>query len=552
MSGPKFGTREAVDFLVIGAGAAGGVMAKELSTAGFRVVVLEQGPYLRETDYSHDEIKYTFHYALTNDEKLQPITFRRNENEPAKRLKAIAYGRQVGGGSVHFTGNYWRFHETDFHERSLFGAVPGSSFADWPISYADLEPYYTKAEYDLGISGIAGANPFEGPRSKPYPLPPMPVKSSGALFEKGTKKLGLHPFPAPVAILSQPYRGRAACVHCGFCELFGCEMRAKSSTLVSVIPAAERTGRCEIRPNSYVRKIAINAQGRATGAVYFDAGRREVFQRAKTVVVCANGVESAKLLLVSKSNLFPNGLANSSGLVGKNLMWDSGPFSCGLFEHPLNEFKSIQVTRVIHDYYRADPKLGFYGGAGIDARFDFYPAGFALFGMPSDAPKWGAEYKKMVGHYYTRTMSLLAHATSLPVEKNSVTLDPNIRDDWGLPAVRITYEEHPDNIANFKWLMEREMEIFDAMGAQKVWSQPIDAFALSVHLMGTCRMGKDPKQSVVNPVSRTHDVPNLFVVDGSNFVTSARQQPTATIQALAYRAADHIVRSARSGDLRPS
>lgn len=160
-------------------------------------------------------------------------------------MKAIEYGRQVGGGSVHFTANYWRFHESDFRERSLCGEVSGADLRDWPIAYADLEPYYTKAEYELGISGLAGANPFEAPRSKPYPLPPMPVKSSGVLFDRATKKLGLHPFPAPVAILSEPYQGRAPCVNCGFCESFGCEMGAKSSTLVSVIPLAEKTGRSE-------------------------------------------------------------------------------------------------------------------------------------------------------------------------------------------------------------------------------------------------------------------------------------------------------------------
>jgi len=545
MTGRTFRLAEPVDFLVIGSGAAGGVVAKELSTAGFSVVVLEQGPYWRETDYSHDEIKYTFQAGLTNDTKLQPITFRKNENEPAKELKAIEYGRQVGGGSVHFTANYWRFHESDFHERSLYGEIPGTAFADWPISYADLEPYYTKAEYDLGISGLAGANPFEAPRSKPYPLPPMPVKSSGALFERATKQLGLHPFPAPMAILSRPYQGRSACVNCGFCESFGCDVRAKSSTLVSVIPMAEKTGRCEIRPNSYVRKIVTDARGRATGAVYFDARRKETLQRAKAVVVCANGVESAKLLLLSKSNRFPNGLANSSGLVGKNLMWDNGSFASAVFEHPLNEFKGIQVTRLIHDYYRADPKRGFYGGGGIDARFNFYPAGFALFGMPPDAPKWGAEYKKMVANYFIRTMSLLAHSTSLPMEKNTVTLDPEKKDAWGLPAVRITYDPHADDVTNMKWLLEREYEIFEAMGAKKVWAQPVEMFSTSRHLMGTCRMGSDPKRSVVDPHSRTHDVRNLFVVDGSNFVTCARQQPTATIQALAYRAADYMTQAFR-------
>jgi choline dehydrogenase-like flavoprotein len=326
-------------------------------------------------------------------------------------------------------------------------------------------------------------------------------------------------------------------------------MRAKSSTLVSVIPVAEKTGRCEIRPHSYVRKIVTDAQRRAAGAIYFDQNRQEVFQRAKAVVLCANGVESAKLLLLSASNAFPNGLANSSGLVGKHLMWDNGSFATVLFEHPLNEFKSIQVTRLIHDYYAADPKRGFYGGGGIDARFDFYPAGFALYGMPPDAPKWGAEYKKMLRTYFTRTMSLLAHATSLPVEKNTVTLDPSVKDDWGLPAVRITWQNHPDDIANMKWLLEREYEIFDAMGAKKVWAVPVDAFTTSRHLMGTCRMGVDSRKSVVNQFSRTHDVRNLFIVDGSNFVTSARQQPTATIQALAYRAADFMIRSAKAGEL---
>ena len=220
-----------------------------------------------------------------------------------------------------------------------------------------------------------------------------------------------------------------------------------------------------------------------------------------------------------------------------------------MFEHPLNEYKSVQVTRVIHDYYAADPKRGFYGGGGIDARFNFYPAGFALYGMPPDAPRWGSEYKRLIGAYFTRTMSLLAHATSLPMEKNSVTLDPDVKDAWGLPAVRITFENHPDDIANLKWLQERQYEIFKAMGAKKIWPQPVEMSSTSRHLMGTCRMGRDPKKSVVNAVSRTHDVRNLFVVDGSNFVTSARQQPTATIQALAYRAADHMIRAAKVGEL---
>jgi choline dehydrogenase-like flavoprotein len=538
---------EEVDFLIVGTGAAGSILAKELATAGFSVVALEQGPYLREKDFEHDEIKYTMLSAMTNNLERQPHTYRKSETETAKvrRQKMIQYGRQVGGGSVHFTANYWRLWESDFKQKSKFGSVAGASLADWPITYADLEPYYTKTEEELGVSGLAGANPFEAWRSKPYPLPPLPVKSSGVLFERATRKLGLHPFPAPMAILSQPYRGRGACLHCGFCEYFGCEVRAKSSALATVIPAAERTGRCEIRPDSYTRKIEIGPHGRVTGAVYFDAQRREIFQRAKAVIVCANGSETPRLLLMSKSNRFPRGLANSNGLVGKYLMVDAGYEAHGVFEHPLNEFKSVQATRVIHDFYEPDPKRGFYGGGGIDARFDFYPVSFALGGLPPDAPRWGHEWKAQVANNFTRTLSLLAHATCLARESNHISLDPDTKDAWGLPAMRVTFDFHPDDMSNMKFLMARQMEILQAAGAKQAWPDTSEeSLTPHNHLLGTCRMGDDPKTSVVDRYHRAHDVANLFLVDGSSLVTACCQ-PTCTIQTLAYRAADHLVEQAR-------
>ncbi len=549
MSQPRYRPSDAVDFVVVGAGAAGGVVAKELATAGFRVVVLEQGPYLREKDFVHDEIRYLFLPTLVNDPKRQPNTFRKTEAEKARLQPAVFYGRQVGGGSVHFTANYWRFHEVDFQERTRWGPISGTGLVDWPITYTELEPYYTQAEYELGVSGLAGANPFDPPRTKPYPLPPLPVKSSGVLFERGARKLGLHPFPAPMAILSRPYPGRSACTHCGFCQGFGCEVRAKSSTLAVQVPMAEQTGRCEVRPDSYVRKIQVDQSGRVTGAVYFDARRREVFQRAKAVVLCCNGAETPRLLLMSKSNRFPQGLANSSGLVVRYFMVDNTAVCSALFEHPLNEFKSVQVSRVLHDFYDSDPKRGFWGGGGLDARFGAQPASFPFRKLPPDAPRWGGEFKKMVARYFNHSMSSLAHVTCLPVESNSISLDPEVKDAWGLPAIRMTFQNHPDDLKTMRFLLDRQKEILEAAGAIKVWEYPPEEVTYTGHLMGTCRMGNDPKSSVVDRYHRAHDVPNLFLVDGSSLVTCGRQQPTATIQALAYRAADYMIQRAKRGEI---
>ena len=285
MSGRRFRTTDSVDFIVVGSGAAGGVVARELAQAGLDVVVMEQGPRLSAADFKHDELAYWYDNAITVDPRKSPQTFRKTAAEKAVHAPGaptLIYARLVGGSSTHFTANFWRFHEVDFRERSLLGPIAGTTFADWPIDYAELEPYYTKVEWEIGVSGLAGASPFDPPRSKPYPMPPLPVKSSGVLLERGARKLGLHPFPAPMAIASEPYRDRAACAHCGFCIGFGCEMRAKSSTLYTAIPEAEATGRCEVRSESYVHRIEVNDRDRVTGVAYFDAEGREQFQKARS------------------------------------------------------------------------------------------------------------------------------------------------------------------------------------------------------------------------------------------------------------------------------
>ena len=541
---------ETVDFVIVGSGASGGVIARELSTAGFSVVVLEQGPRFGAADFEHDELKYNYLSGLTNDPKISPQTFRVDATQTAERPKwgnSLVYARIVGGSSTHYTANFWRFHANDFNERSLLGAIPGTTFADWPVTYDEMELYYTKVDWEIGVSGLAGSSPFDPPRSKPYPMPPLPVKSSGVMLEKGARALGLHAFPAPMAIVSTPYRGRPACGHCGFCIGAGCEFTAKSSVLYNMIPEAEATGRCEIRPHSYVFNVALDKRGRTTGVHYYDAAKKEQFQKAKAVVLSANGGETSRLLLTSARGRFPHGLANSSGYVGKNLMFNQGSGVHALFEHELNEYKSVQVTRVVHDFYDADPKRGFYGGGGIDARMGSQPIGWAL-SQGGELPGWGAEYKQRL-EGFTRSMMAAGHCTSLAQETNNVTLDPTLKDAWGMPAIRVTYKDHPDDLAMAQFLQDRAHEIMVAAGAKKVWRTAPRLARGGVHLLGTCRMGNDPQTSVVDKYHRTHDVPNLFICDGSSFVTSGRGQPTMTIQALAFRAADHIGQFAQRNEI---
>ncbi|HEX5787511.1 MAG TPA: GMC family oxidoreductase [Woeseiaceae bacterium] len=543
MTDVRYALDEPVDFVIVGSGSAGGILAKELSTSGFDVVVLEQGPYRRAKDFGHDELAVLFRGELSGGgTDVSGQTFRRDESEIAVRpdRPPIEYAQGVGGSSVHFTANFWRFREVDFKERSLLGPIEGTNFADWPVDYAELEPYYTKVDWEIGVSGAPGPN--DAPRSKPFPLPPIPVKSSGVLMERGAARLGLTCQPEPHAILSQRFNGRPGCINCGYCMFFGCEVGAKSSTLVAMIPLAEASGRCEIRPDSAVFRIETDKRGRASEVLYYDRDGRERGQKAKAVILSANGAETPRLLLMSASAAHPDGLANSSGFVGRNLMFNAHAAAQGVFEHPLNDYKGVQVTRIVHDFYDADPARGYYGGGGLDARplWSATPILHALIGMPPDVPAWGAAFKDAMAHNFTRQMSIVASTTSLAVDRNNITLDPESRDRWGRPAIRVTYRDHADDLATAEFLNDKGMAILDAAGAAKTWSLPLLPTIGGAHLLGTCRMGDDPATSVVDRDHRSHDVPNLFICDGSSFVTSGRGQPTMTIMALAFRAADRI------------
>jgi len=551
----QYPTSTEVDFVVIGSGAAGGIMAKQLSTAGFSVVVLEQGgwgKYGKEHEYNKDEWlerNLSEEDRLMSDPSRQRNTFRRNE-----KAKAAAgnhtYGCVVGGGTVTYGGSSWRHLPYEFKEVSSDPTIPaGTGMADWPVSYEELEPYYTQAEWEMGISGLRVNSPFLAPMSKDYPVPPVPLKSSGALFHTAADKLGLTVVPGPLAIISKPYMGRSACVNCGICSGYGCQVKARSSSAVTMIPLAEKTGRCEIRVRSYVHEISLDSNGRVNGVVYFDAQKNEVKQKAKAVILSANGSESARLLLLSKSARFPDGLANSSGVVGKYLMCGNGSVAHALFEHPLNEYKGVISGAGIVDYVPSDPKRGFYGGGRLTSRGYQTPLDLGVNGLSPEAPRWGAGYKKALREEANHRMTINSFVTQLPLETNRVDLDPDVKDEWGLPAMRITMSSHPDDFKNMEFFRQKSIEILQAAGAKKVWAPPVNDTRGGAHNRGTCRMGNDPKTSVVDKYHRAHDVPNLFVVDGSNLVTGGRNHPTLTIQALAFRAAENIVKSAKKGTI---
>ncbi len=546
---PSYATSTPVDFVVIGSGIAGGSVARELTRNGFEVVLLEQGRKVGPEDMEHDELGAFMWPRWTNDPAVSPQTYRKTEADKPEQRNFAQYARAVGGTTLHFTGNFWRFRPIDFHEKSARGGVAGADLADWPITYDELEPYYTQVEYAVGVSGEVGNDPREPKRSKPFPLPPLNVTGPGVLLEVGAKKLGWSSKAAPMALLSQPYKGRQPCHNCGFCLGFPCEWGAKSGANWTMVPEALASGKCELRANSYVRKIETDDSGRVTGVIYFDKDKKEIVQKAKAVVLCANGAETPRLLFNSKTNRFPDGLANSSGVLGKHLMCNGNVSTQGEFEHEVNAHKGPVVTRITQEPYELDPKLNLIGGGGFDFRMSV-PALVWTLGMPEDGPMWGSGFKKRMRPWFRNTVESLGHTTQLPVATNAVTIDPELKDAWGVPAMRVTFKEHEHDMRLYKHFQALGRELMTAAGATKVHQGELnDTPGSAVHLLGTARMGNDPKTSVVDKYHRAHDVKNLFIVDGSSFVTSGRGQPTMTIQALAFRAADHIADFARKGEI---
>jgi choline dehydrogenase-like flavoprotein len=548
-----------VDVVVVGSGAGGAPMALQLARAGMKVVVLEKGPAYDKADFTHDEIaisRRNFFMPLPWDE---PHLWRTTQTGKYSRTNNAWTANCVGGGTVHMSGFFYRLKPVDFRMKSMLGAPAGSTVVDWPIRYEDLLPYYEQVEEEIGVSGLVTDHPWAEPRRKPYPLPPLDEHPIAKEIDRAGKKIGVHPYPTARSINSRPYRGRPGCIYCVFCGSFGCESGAKSSTHAALIPLALETGKVEIRSRCMARSVEVTSDGRAKGVVYIDEKGELQEQPARIVVVSCTSVESARLLLNSRSARWPKGLANDSGLVGKNLMFSGFGRSRASFRiskrkasWPWLDDPSPFVQRSISDHYvlPASTKLGSRKGGAIGFLWEHpAPIGQAIVLAQGARGVFGKELKERFRVFRdSKVLQFETYAEWLPTAGTSVAVEDSVVDRYGLPVAAITIDRHPADLPVTRYLIERGEDLLKAMEPDAVW-RVTEAGETTILQHGTCRFGTDPATSVLDRDCRAHTVPNLWVVDGSFMPTSGGNPNTLTIMANAYRVADRLVQRAKSGKI---
>ncbi|MDH3531937.1 MAG: GMC oxidoreductase [Gammaproteobacteria bacterium] len=527
---------DTADVVVVGSGAGGAVVAKELAEAGLSVIVIEAGRrFVPLADYLTDRADFEIRAKGVfnpTDERRDVYTTPGQQGFSYNRVKG------VGGSTLHYAAMSPRLHETDFATRSTDGVAD-----DWPISYADLEPYYTRVELELGVSGPDGANPFEPPRSRPYPTPAHPFNLASQAIKKGADRLGLHLVREPLALPSRDWQGRSACVGAGTCHL-GCLISAKSSMDVTYVRKAEATGRVHIRTESMAREIEVDGSGKARAVVYIDKDGRNRRASGRAVVVAGNAVETPRLLLMSTSNRFPDGLANSSGLVGRNFMEHLGVWAYGLFDQRIDPWRGTPSGGIIQDNYATNRQNGFARGwTVLVSANSHWP-----YTVASRIAGWGEEHKKYVERMFGHYTCVATIGEQLPDQRNRVILDPAEKDLYGLPAPRLINQARDNDLAMIKKMSTVLTELLEASGASEIWGNEYSP-GMTSHYLGTCRMGRDPKSSVVDAWGRAHDVPNLYIADSSVFVTGGAANPALTVSALALRTSEAIVAAFRRNEL---
>ena len=527
-----------VDVLIIGAGAAGAAFAWSLAETRMNILCLEQGDWMDPARYPTAgmdwEIRALGDFALSPNSRKRPEDYPVNDSGSPI---AISMFSAVGGSTILYAGHYPRLHPSDFRVRTLDGVAD-----DWPIDYATLAPYYAENDRMTGVAGLTG-DPAYPP--KQLPLPPVPLGRLGETLARGFNTLGWHWWPSDSAIATRAYEGRAPCINLGPC-ITGCAQGAKASTDVTYWPAAVRRG-VRLATRCRVREITLGPDGRAEGVLYYDAQGVLHEQRAEIVVLACNGIGTPRLLLNSRSAAFPDGLANRSGLVGRNLMFHPYAMIVGGFPERLDGYKGPTGCGLMsQEFYETDLSRGFVRGYSFELFRGMGPVSTALWGMSSGRLPWGDGHHAAYADVFARTGGVLAICEDLPEPENRVTLDPELKDGNGIPAPRIHYRLSENSKRMLEHGVARGKQVLEAAGAE--WTRADSPLHVAGwHLMGTARMGKDPERSVVNEWGRSHDVPNLMIIDGSVFVTAGAVNPTCTIQAFALYAADRLQKQLAEG-----
>jgi len=537
-----------VDAVVIGAGAGGGVIAKELASAGLRVVLLERGRWVTAWGDRKDDLRNQRTSALgapfgPDDERNPRVTVDRRGRELVVLPSDGAYSNNaacVGSGTVSYGAMAWRYMRQDFRMKSVYGCPPGSTLEDWPIAYDDLEPFYEKAEWEMGVSGDVAPDPFHAPRRRGLPMPPLPPNREYEILKPAALRKGWHPFDIPMLRNSVPYNGRGPCMRCRWCVGFACEVDAKNGTQNTVIPAALATGLCELRTDAMAREIVLDARGHAAAVTYFDAGNHPQTQPARLVVVSAGAIETARLLLNSKSRLHPNGLGNRYDWVGRNLQGHAYPRAVGLFDFDTYDDVGPGASIAICDFNHGNP--GLRGGAMLANEFIRLPIQFTGV-TPPDTPRWGRAHKDYMRQFYRRSIAVMGPVQEMPVFDARVELDPRVKDFWGIPVARLSGGRHPHSVEVARAMVAKAEEWLREAGAMRTWTG-VPGLDLSggQHQAGTCRMGNDPQSSVVDRNCRIHEADNIYLADASVHVTNGGFNPALTIMANAYRVAAAIVK----------
>ncbi len=547
----------AFDVIVIGSGAGGGPAAYILTKAGQKVLIIEAGvnrfdglddatnpPTAR---FSNDELKFGYRHFITPDPIVEPRTWRTSASDGARTYLGDVQGlpKTVGGGAVHADLKMPRFMPQDFTLGTDLKGVSGASFADWPVTYDMLEPFYAFGEKALGVQGLAGANPFEGPRSGPFPMAPGVPMYLGELVSQGLRSLGYSPFPYPTAVNSRPYDGRPACSDCGYCSGYGCPSNAKGSPAVTMLRKALLSGNSQLVTETRVVRLLTNGgKNEITGVACLDPSGKPVTYKADRYILAASPIEDARLLLLSDRG--GDGVGNSSGQVGRNLMFHYQTPALGIFEHRVHGHRGRTVSHGFADFRGKpnDPEHplgGIVEISGSEMLLD--EAGYYRQVLAALGGFNGVTLKKLMRQSpgRDRVVAMVIQAEDAPQATNRVDLDPAVKDLDGVPSPRVTYKNHAFELAASAFYGPKMIEILGASGCKYATLAPQGGMPASAHIMGTLRMGPDARTSVCDPSGRFHDVGNLYATDGALFPTSSGFNPTMTIVALSTYVAGSMV-----------